>query len=339
MSVLHDIAQQMVVSPKGILAIDESSPTCQKRFEGVGVECNEENRRQYRQLLVTAPEVEKYLSGMIFFDETLRQKTDDGIPFPKALSDKGILPGIKTDMGAKDLALHLGEKVTEGLDGLRERLAEYSTLGAKFTKWRAVITIGDGIPTEACMYANAHALARNAALSQEAGMVPMVEPEVLLNGNHTIEKCYEVSSRALEILFEELNRQNVDVEGTILKTSMVLSGKDCADQADLDTVAEMTVDCFKKSVPAELPGIVFLSGGQSGADSTLRLNAMNALYKDMPWKLSFSYGRGIQVPALNKWAEDIADPKNITEAQKILAHRSKMNSVATIGEYNEDLEN
>ena len=332
---LKQTAQAMVASGKGILAIDESSGTCKKRFDAIGVECTEETRRDYRGTLVSAP-VNEAISGMILFDETLRQKMDDGTPFPKVLSDAGILPGIKVDMGAKDLALHDGEKVTEGLDGLRERLAEYAELGAKFAKWRAVIAIkGDEFPSSACIHANTHALARYAALCQEAGLVPMIEPEILIEGDHSLEKCYEVSARTWTKLFEEMEDQDVALEGAILKTSMVLAGKGSANPTDPQTVAEQTVKCLKENVPAELAGVVFLSGGLSDSDSTVYLDLMNKLSEDKPWPLSFSYGRAIQRPALDAWAKN---PEDKDAAQKALAHRAKMNGLATKGEWSENAE-
>lgn len=335
LDLLKQTAQAMVASGKGILAIDESHGTCKKRFDALGVECNEETRRAYRGLLVTAP-VGDSVSGMILFDETIRQKTDDGRPFPKVLSDAGILPGIKVDTGAKELALHEGEKVTEGLDGLRDRLAEYAELGAKFAKWRAVITIkGDEMPSSACIHANAHALARYAALCQEAGLVPIVEPEILIDGDHTQERCYEVSARTWQKLFKEMKDQDVVLEGVILKTSMVLSGKDAADRADHQQVAEQTVKCLKENVPAELAGVVFLSGGQTDEDSTIHLNLINKLEEEKPWPLTFSYGRSIQRPALDSWAKN---PDDIEGAQKKLAHRAKMNGLAAKGEWTEDAE-
>lgn len=331
---LKATAQAMVAPGKGILAIDESHGTCEKRFKALGVEFNEENRRLYRQLLITAEGVNEGISGMILFDETLRQKTDDGTPFPKALEDRGMIPGIKVDKGAKDLALHPGEKVTEGLDGLRDRLTEYKELGAKFAKWRAVITIGDGIPTDACIMANAHGLARYAALCQEAGLVPMVEPEILLDGDHTIETCYEVSVKTWKKLFAELKEQGVAPEGTILKTSMVLSGKDCPQQADLDTIAKQTIKGLMAGVPDNIGGIVFLSGGQGDVEATERLNRMNQI-GGFPWPLSFSYGRSIQRPALKIWSEN---KNNVKEAQAALAERGKLNGLATLGKYSTDME-
>lgn len=334
LNTLKQTARAMVARGKGILAIDESQGTCKKRFDAVGVECNEENRRQYRQLLVTAPGIEEYISGMILFDETIRQKADDGTPFPKVLESKGIIPGIKVDKGAKELALHPGEKVTEGLDGLRDRLAEYKELGARFAKWRAVITIDGDLPSEACITANAHALARYAALCQEADLVPMVEPEILLDGDHSIERCLEVSARTWTRLFEELKEQGVAPEGTILKTSMVLSGKAASEQADLETVAKMTIKGLTENVPENLAGVVFLSGGQSDLDSTVRLNRMNQI-GGFPWPLSFSYGRGIQRPALDIWSRN---KKDVEKAQAALAHRAKCNGLASMGEYTEAVE-
>jgi fructose-bisphosphate aldolase class I len=331
---LKKTARQMVAPGRGILAIDESHGTCEKRFKAVGVPFDEDHRRQYRQLLITAEGVNEGVSGMILFDETLRQKTDDGTPFPKALEDRNMLPGIKVDKGAKDLALHPGEKVTEGLDGLRDRLAEYKELGAKFAKWRAVIAIGNGLPSDACIHANAHALARYAALCQEAGLVPIVEPEILLDGDHTIETCYEVSVKTWKKLFEEIAEQGVNPEGAILKTSMILSGKDCPQQADLDTIAKKTVEGLKEGVPDNIGGIVFLSGGQGDVEATERLNRMHQIC-EFPWPLSFSYGRSIQRPALKIWAEDNS---KIKEAQAALAERGRLNGLATKGEYSTDME-
>lgn len=334
---LESIAKAMVAPGKGILAIDESHATCEKRFKLVGVEFSEEMRRQYRQLLITAPGIEESIAGMILFDETIRQKTDDGTAFVDVFKEKGMIPGIKVDTGAKDLALHPGEKVTEGLDGLRDRLAEYSELGAQFAKWRSVITIqGNELPSEACYMANAHATARYAALVQEAGMVPMVEPEILLDGDHTIERCYEVCTQSWRAFIEQLQEQGVHLPGTILKTSMILSGKDCAEQADLQTVAQQTVKGLTENVPAEIAGVVFLSGGQSADESTVRLDAMNKI-GGLPWPLSFSYGRGIQQPALDLWAQDTGG--NVEAAQKILVHRANMNGLASKGEYSAEAEN
>ena len=325
----------MVAPGKGILAADESSSTIKKRFDSVGVADTEENRRAYRNTLLTTQGLEEYISGVILYDETLRQKADDGTPFPEMLSKKGILPGIKVDAGAKDLALHPGEKITEGLDKLRERLSEYKTLGAKFAKWRAVITIGADIPTEACVSANAHAMARYAALCQEVDIVPIVEPEVLMDGDHTIERCFEVTEEVLEEHFEELERQHVALEGTILKASMVIAGKKASKQASVEEVADQTVRLLTAEVPKNLTGIVFLSGGQSDELATANLNAMNKLGKH-PWPLSFSYGRALQNAALKIWAEN---PKaNVAKAQAALLFRSKMNALATQGKYSDEME-
>ncbi len=333
---LEATAKAMVATGKGILAIDESTPTIGKRFDTINLESTEENRRAYRDLLITNPGGNEYISGMILFDETIRQSTSGGVPFAKALIDQGIMPGIKVDTGAKEFALHPNEKVTEGLDGLRERLEEYKTLGAKFAKWRAVITIGDNIPSQACIDANAHALARYAALCQEAGIVPMVEPEVLMDADNTIETCYEVTEKTLSTLFATLKSQDVSIEHTILKTNMVISGKQCSVQADVQEVADKTVKCLLKNVPTELPGIVFLSGGQSDELATAHLNAMNASNPTLPWPLSFSYGRALQAPCLKAWE---GKAENIDAAQKALLHRSKCNSLACKGEYSADMEN
>lgn len=334
--VLKATAASMVARGKGILAIDESHSTCAKRFDSIGVECDEESRREYRGLLVTAPGVQEAIAGYIMFDETIRQATDEGVSFADVLKSKGVIPGIKVDTGAMDLALNPGEKVTEGLDGLRGRLAEYKSLGAGFAKWRAVITIGPDMPSDACVYANCHALARYAALCQEAGIVPMVEPEILMDGAHTIEKCYEVSAKTWKILFEQLRQQGVMLEGTILKTSMVIPGKDSGQEASVEQVADMTVKCLTENVPANLAGVVFLSGGQSAADSTIHLDAMNKKYKGMmPWPLSFSYGRALQAPTLEAWGANRAD---IAGAQALLVHRCKMNGLAAKGEWSQELE-
>lgn len=332
---LKKTAKQMVATGKGILAADESSSTCQKRFDSVGVPCTEDNRRAYRETLLTADGLEQYISGVILYDETIRQETDDGEAFAAVLEKKGILPGIKVDAGLKELALHAGEKVTEGIDGLRERLAEYKTLGARFAKWRAVITIGKDIPSEACISANAHAMARYAALCEEAGIVPMVEPEILIDGDHGIERCYEVSVATLKKTFEELAGQDVAVEGVILKTSMVIAGKKAAQQASMEEVAKETVRAFKETLPAGLTGVAFLSGGQTDEQATEHLNAMNVTGK-LPWPLSFSYGRALQNPVLKLWAEN--PNANIAKAQAALLFRSKMNSLATQGKYSSDME-
>jgi fructose-bisphosphate aldolase, class I len=333
---LEQTARAMVESGKGVLAIDESSPTIKKRFDIINTESTEESRRAYRGLLITAPGGNEFISGMILYDETIRQSTSDGTLFPRSLIDRGIMPGIKVDTGAKDLAGHPGEKITEGLDGLRARLAEYRELGAKFAKWRAVITIGDNIPSTACIEANAHALARYAGLCQEAGIVPMVEPEVLMDADNTIERCYEVTEATLKSLFNALNQQDVAIEHTILKVNMVVSGKQCATQAGIQEVADMTVRCLSENVPAELPGIVFLSGGQTPELATAHLNAMNASNNNLPWPLSFSYGRALQEPCLNTW---LGKEENVEAAQNALLHREKCNSLACSGKYSTDMEN
>jgi fructose-bisphosphate aldolase class I len=331
---LQETARAIVAEGKGILAADESDGTIKKRFDSIGVESTEENRRFYRDLLFTTGAVEEFISGVILFDETIRQTSADGTPFPKLLESKGVIPGIKVDKGAKPLALAEGETVTEGLDGLRGRLEEYHELGARFTKWRAVITIGKDIPSEYCIWTNAHALARFAALSQEAGLVPIVEPEVLMDGDHTIERSFEVTSRTLHAVFTELRDQRVQPEGILLKPNMVLSGYDCSRQASHEEVAEETLRCFRRHVPAAVPGIVFLSGGQSDEDATANLNAMNALGPH-PWQLSFSYGRALQAPALKAWA---GREENVEAAQRAYYHRAKMNSAARSGLYAPEME-
>jgi fructose-bisphosphate aldolase class I len=331
---LHETAVAIVADGKGILAADESDSTIKKRFDSIGVESTEENRRAYRQLLFTTEGVEEYIGGVILFDETIRQSADDGTPFPKLLASKGMIPGIKVDQGAKDLANAPGETVTEGLDGLRGRLAEYRELGARFTKWRAVITIGDHIPSEYCIWTNAHALARFAALSQEAGLVPIVEPEVLMEGDHTIERSFEVTSRALHAVFTELRDQRVHPEGMLLKPNMVLSGYGCPQQASHEEVAAETIRCFYRHVPAAVPGVVFLSGGQSDEDATANLNAMNKLGPH-PWELSFSYGRALQAPALKAWG---GKPENVEAGQRAYYHRAKMNGAARTGMYAPEME-
>jgi fructose-bisphosphate aldolase class I len=333
-ALLSKTAAAMVAKGKGLLAADESAGTCDKRFKSVGVECTEENRRIYRGLLFSTPGVEQYVSGVILFDETIRQKADDGTPFAQYLARKGIIPGIKVDKGAMDLALCPGEKVTEGLDGLRNRLAEYFKLGARFAKWRAVITIGEAIPSHTCLYANAHALARYAALCQEASIVPIIEPEVLLDGSHTIERCDEVTEATLRATYAALAAHNVSVEHTILKASMVVSGKDNARQAGVDEVAERTVRVLKRTVPAAQPGVVFLSGGQSDIDATAHLNAMVAM-GGMPWPLTFSYSRALQNPALKTWRGQAA---NVQAAQRAFAHRARMNGLACQGKWKPELE-
>src|SRR5918999_1355549 len=331
---LPSIAKALVAPAKGILAADESFPTIEKRFKSISLESTDETRRAYRDMLFTTPGIEENISGVILFDETIHQSTSDGTPFSEALASKGVIPGIKVDKGAKDLALFEGEKVTEGLDGLRGRLEEYFSLGGRFTKWRAVIEIGDGIPTDYCIDANAHALARFAALSQEAGLVPIVEPEVLMDGDHTIERCYESTSWMLKETFQELFYQRVELEGMLLKPNMVLSGKESSEQAGIEEVAHTTVRCLREAVPAAVPGIVFLSGGQSAEVATAHLNAMNAI-GEHPWQLSFSFTRALQGPALETWR---GDESNVQQAQEIFAHRARMNSAARSGSYSEELE-
>ena len=331
---LAPTAAELVSKGKGILAADESLPTIGKRFKSINVASTEENRRAYRQMLFSTANIEKFISGVILFDETLRQRADDGTPLAEVLARKGVIPGIKVDTGAKALAGFAGEKVTEGLDGLRDRLAEYRDLGARFAKWRAVITIGDGIPSTSCVRANAHALARYAALCQEADLVPIVEPEVLMDGEHTIERCAEVTRSTLETVYQELDDQRVELNGTLLKPNMVLSGKDCPQQAGVEEVAQATVRCLRDAVPNAVPGIVFLSGGQSSELATAHLNAMNAI-GDHPWELSFSYGRALQDHALKAWA---GASENVTAAQKALYHRAQCNGAARIGNYTDEME-
>jgi fructose-bisphosphate aldolase, class I len=333
-TLLSKTAAAMVAKGKGVLAADESSGTCETRFKSINTACTEESRRSYRGLLFTTPGAEQFISGVILYDETIRQKTSDGVLFRDYLARKGILPGIKVDAGAKDLALCPGEKVTEGLDGLRERLAAYFKLGARFAKWRAVITIGEGIPSHTCLYANAHALARYAALCQEASIVPMIEPEVLLDGDHTIERCEEVTEATLRATYAALAAHNVSFEHIILKSSMVVSGKNCPRQAGVDEVAERTVRALKRTVPASQPGVVFLSGGQSDVSATAHLNAMAAI-KGLPWPLTFSYSRALQNPALNAWKGQNA---NIGAAQRAFHHRAQMNGLAAQGKWKAELE-
>jgi len=330
---LETIARSIVADHKGILAADESTGTIKKRFDSINVESTEENRRAYRNLLFTTPGFEEYVGGVILYDETIHQSADDGTPFAELLTSKGVVPGIKVDTGAQELAGHPGEKVTEGLDGLRARLADYHEFGARFSKWRAVITIGDGIPTDACIHTNAHALGRYAALSQEAGIVPIVEPEVLMDADNTIERCYEVTARTLHVVFYELYRQGVALEGILLKPNMVISGKKCPTQASAAQVAELTVDCFLSHVPAKVPGIVFLSGGQSEVQATENLNAINQL--GGPWPLSFSYGRALQASALEAWG---GDPANVETGQEAFLHRARMNALATAGDWSAGIE-
>ena len=338
---LESTAQALVAERKGILAADESFPTIEKRFKSIQIESTEENRRAYRDMLFTTPGLEEYISGVILFDETIRQSAGDGTGFAELLSSKGMIPGIKVDAGAKDLALFPGEKVTEGLDGLRGRCEEYYSMGARFTKWRAVITIGDGVPTDFCIHANGHALARYAALSQEAGLVPIVEPEVLMDGAHSIDDCYEATQRTLKALFMQLELHRVSLPGLLLKTNMVISGKEASNRAGVEDVARRTVEVLKETVPADVPGVVFLSGGQSDEEATAHLNAMNKLGAQgsgggHPWELSFSYGRALQAPSLDAWK---GEASNVDAGQRALYHRAKLNGLARDGSYTSEMEN
>ncbi|MBI3044096.1 MAG: fructose-bisphosphate aldolase class I [Betaproteobacteria bacterium] len=333
---LESVAKAMVAPGKGILAADESTGTIERRLAGIKVANTEENRRAYRDLLFSAKDLGQYISGVILYDETIRQKSADGTPFVELLAKNGILPGIKVDTGAKDLAFCPGEKMTEGLDNLAKRCAEYRKMGARFAKWRAVITIGADAPTSTCIAANAHALARYAAICQEAGLVPIVEPEVLMDGNHIVHRCEEVTEWTLNAVYEALYLNRVVLERSALKPSMVLSGKDCPEQADVEEVAERTVRVLKRCVPAAVAGIVFLSGGQSDELATEHLNAMNRKYAgELPWPLSFSYGRALQQPALKAWK---GSPANVATAQAALLHRARMNGLACAGRYSGELE-
>ncbi|MGB2622958.1 MAG: class I fructose-bisphosphate aldolase [Candidatus Acidiferrum sp.] len=333
---LLDTAKALVAGDKGLLAMDESNPTCNKRFARAGIPQTVEARRSYRELIVTTPDLGDSISGAILYDETIRQKKTDGTPFVKAITDAGIIPGIKVDTGAKALPAHPGEKITEGLDGLRDRLAEYVQMGARFAKWRAVIAIGDDIPSRGCIEANSSALARYAALCQEAGLVPIVEPEVLMNGDHTLERCCRVTEDVLRAVFNQLYTQRVMLEGMLLKPNMVLPGLACPKQEPVDVVADATVRCFLRAVPAAVPGIAFLSGGQSGELASAHLNAMNVRYKSrMPWALAFSFARAIQQPALEIWKGQQA---NVLAAQKALHHRAMCDRAARRGEYNAAME-
>ena len=327
-------AQELVAPGKGILAADESAPTIQKRLAAIGLESTEERRRDYRELLFSTPGIGEFISGVILFDETLRQRTRDGRPLADLLRDQGVIPGIKVDAGTSPLAGFPDEVVTGGLDGLRERLAEYVGMGARFAKWRAVISIGDGRPTSTCVETHAHLLARYAALCQEAGLVPIVEPEVLMDGDHTLERCVEVTATTLHAVYAQLARHRVVLEATLLKPNMVLPGKGCARQASLDEVADASLAVLRESVPAAVPGIVFLSGGQTDEEATARLDAMNRRPKQ-PWQLSFSYGRALQAPVLRAWGGDEA---NRDKAQAALLHRARMNGAARYGTYSPDLE-
>ena len=333
---LRDTAKHLMAEGKGILAMDESNGTCNKRFEKLGIATTEENRRTYRELILTALGISNYISGAILYDETIRQSQADGKSFVKVMQDAGMIPGIKVDTGAKELAGHNNEKVTEGLDGLRDRIAEYYQMGARFAKWRAVISIGNNIPSDGCIEANAHALARYAVLCQEGGLVPIVEPEVLINGDHTIERCYEVTEKTLHEVFRQLYVQGVAYDQMILKPSMVISGDNCPTQASVEQVAIETVRCLLNTVPPNVPGIAFLSGGQSKERSSAHLNYMNANFKSQfPWRVTFSYARAIQQPALDYWC---GKAENVAEAQRILVQRAKLNSAASNGIYTEEME-
>src|SRR6185312_3499836 len=334
--VLKDIIQQLFAGNKGLLAMDESIETCNKRFAAAGIPQTIEMRRNYRELIVTTPGLNESIGGAILFDETIRQQTKDGIPMAEALKKAGIIPGIKVDLHAQPMAGFPGEKITEGLDGLRERLAEYKKLDARFAKWRAVITIDKGIPTTQCITANAHALARYAALCQEADIVPIVEPEVLMNGNHTIQKCFDVSEQVQKILFYQLYKYRVNLEGIILKPNMVIQGLESIEKNSVDEVAEATVNCLLESVPASVPAIAFLSGGQLPEAATAHLNAINKNFKNrLPWIVTFSFARAIQQPAIEAWK---GENKNIKEAQQILYKRAKLDATARRGEYNNEME-
>lgn len=333
---LINTANALMADHKGILAMDESNPTCNKRFAALGIPQTEDARRDYREMIVTTPNLGECISGAILYDETIRQKTQEGTSFLNVLIDSGIIPGIKVDAGTQDLAGHPGEKTTEGLDGLRERLAEYSQMGARFAKWRAVIGIGEGIPSRSCLEGTAHTLACYAALCQEAGLVPIVEPEVLMTGEHTLERCLHVTREVLRNVFIQLNCQRVLLEGMILKPNMVLPGLSCPTQVSVDEVADATVNCLLQTVPAAVPGVAFLSGGQSARLASARLNAMNVRFKSRaPWALAFSFARAIQQPALEIWR---GDELNVKAAQEALLHRARCNVAARRGIYTEDME-
>ena len=333
---LSAIARALVAKGKGILAMDESNATCNRRFQPLGIPTTQEYRQAYRELILTTPGLSEYISGPILYDETIRQTTQEGLPFLRVIADAGMIPGIKVDTGAQNLAGHPHEKVTEGLDGLRDRLAEYYQMGARFAKWRAVITIDNDIPSQACIEANAHGLARYAALCQESGLVPIVEPEVLIDGNHTLAQCWHVTDATLHEVFHQLHVQNVAFDQMILKPSMVIPGKSCDQQASIEAVAEATISCLLKNVPASVAGVAFLSGGQSMAQASAHLNAMNLIFGDQcPWPVTFSYARAIQQPALDYWA---GEPKHVEEAQQRLLQRARCNSAASQGEYSNETE-
>ena len=334
---LEKNARELVSPGRGILAADESNGTMSNRLEAVGVKSSPDARRKYRTNLFSTDGYESAISGVILFDETIRQSMDDGTPIPEELSRRGILPGIKVDTGAKELANHQGEKITEGLDGLRERCAEYFSMGARFAKWRAVIRIGDGLPSSACISTNAHALARYSVICQEQGLVPIIEPEVLMDGDHDANRCQEVTSSILDVTFSECEKQGVHIPGALLKPNMIIAGKGCDNQISREEVARMTVECLTKHVPHNLPGIVFLSGGQSDEDATAHLILMNKMNAEHPWQLSYSYGRALQADALGKWAaKNVEDPSSASRLA--FSHRAKMNSLARSGDWNEELE-
>jgi fructose-bisphosphate aldolase class I len=337
MTQLADIARALVAKGKGILAADESQGTIDKRFKALNIANTETNRRDYREMLFTTPGAAEYTSGVILYDETIRQKSAAGKPFTQILQEQGIIPGIKVDAGAKPLPTSPNEMMTEGLDGLRERLKEYYGMGARFAKWRAVINIDtkNGLPTDRCLHINAHGLARYAALCQEAQIVPIVEPEVIMDGDHSIEACYSATSRALTFLFDELNKQGVALEGTLLKPNMVISGTKCSRQAKTEEIADQTINCFLRHVPAAIPGIVFLSGGQSDEAATENLNTMHVRFKTLPWGLSFSYGRALQAASMSAWA---GQARNVDAGKTAFFHRLKLNSAATLGRYTASME-
>jgi fructose-bisphosphate aldolase, class I len=332
---LESTAKELVPEGKGLLAADESFGTIGKRFEAVGIEPTEETRRRYREMLFTTEGISEYLSGVILFDETIRQEASDGRLLTEVLTEQGVIPGIKVDRSTVDLPLAPGEKYTQGLDGLRERLEEYVEMGARFTKWRAVITVGDGIPTVKCVESNARALALYAAFSQEAGLVPVVEPEVLIDGDHSIEHSFEVNEWTLRRTYEALYEQGVHLEGTLLKPNFVINGKDASEKASVEDVARYTIECFKRSVPAAVPGIVLLSGGQSGEDATAHLNAMKSMYDGLPWEISFSWARALQGNPMEIWG---GEEENVEEAQRVFHHRARMASVASTGSYSREME-
>jgi fructose-bisphosphate aldolase class I len=332
---LESTAKELVPEGKGILAADESFGTIEKRFDAVSIDHSEETRRQYREMLFTTEGIGEYLSGVILFDETIRQESSDGTLLPQVLERQGVIPGIKVDRSTVELPLSPNEKYTQGLDGLRERLEEYVEMGARFTKWRAVITIGDGIPTGKCIESNARALALYAAFSQEAGLVPIVEPEVLIEGDHSIERSFEVNEWTLKRTYAALYEQGVHLEGTLLKPNFVINGKDAPEQAPVEDVARYTIECFMRSVPAAVPGIVLLSGGQSGEDATAHLNAMNTMYDTLPWEISFSWARALQQKPMEIWGGEEA---NVEEAQKVFHHRARMASAARAGNYSKEME-